>query len=56
MDPDQAVLLSDIELTWVMMMMLHTVCPQYFHSQIMFAKFAADDILIFSLPELKAKG
>ena len=44
MDPYQAVLLSDIELTWVMMMVLHTVCPQYFLSQIMFAKFAADDL------------
>ena len=44
MDPDQAALKSNIDLTFVMMMMLHTVCPQYFHSQIMFAKFAADDL------------
>ena len=38
MDTDQAALKSDIDLTWVMMMMLHTVCPLYFHSQKMFAK------------------
>ena len=30
MDPDQAAGKSNIDLTWVMMMMmLHTVCPQY---------------------------